>query len=230
MSARRVLVVAAHPDDEVLGPGGTLARHACDGDDVHVVILAEGATSRDDTRDTKTRADELAALKAASRHAARALGLAPPNFAGFPDNRMDEVPLLDVIKVVESHIADIRPQTVYTHFADDLNIDHQITFQATLTACRPLPGACVREVLAFETLSATEYQFASGRRPFSPTMFVDVSDTLPLKHKALQAYDREMRAFPHPRSYEAVDALARLRGASAGLAAAEAFHVVRLTR
>ncbi|MEW5728901.1 MAG: PIG-L deacetylase family protein [Pseudomonadota bacterium] len=222
-----ILVVAAHPDDEVLGCGATMARHAREGDRVHVLIVAEGATSRADRRDADAASDQLESLRAAARAAARCLGTEEPRFAGLPDNRLDAMDLLDLIKVVERAVADIGPAVVYTHHAGDLNIDHRLVHQAVLTACRPLPGGTVRIIRSFETPSSTEWAGPGADVAFLPNRFVDVSDTLDAKMAALDCYASEMRSFPHARSAEAVTALARWRGASAGMAAAEAFMVLR---
>lgn len=222
-----VLIVASHPDDEILGVGGTAAVHAARGDTVVTMILAEGATSRDPVRDTKSREPELAALKAAAAAAARALGLEPPRFGGLPDNRMDGCELLDVVKIVETLIADVEPDIVYTHHGADLNVDHRVTHQAVLTACRPLPGTKPRAIYSFETVSSTEWSTADVGPAFRPQLYVDVSDMLERKLKALEAYHGEMRAFPHARSIDAVAALARLRGSQVGCHAAEAFMLLR---
>jgi N-acetylglucosamine malate deacetylase 1 len=222
-----VLVVAAHPDDEVLGCAGTIARHASSGDDVHVLIVAEGATSRDDARDAGARAEELASLQHAATAASRVLGTKPPVFGGFPDNRLDEVALLDVVKLIESHVAAAQPRVVYTHHGGDLNIDHEIVHRAVLTATRPTPETMVREVYAFETPSSTHWGSASLSAPFAPTRVVDIGAQLDAKRAALECYAAELRAFPHARSIEAVLALAQVRGSTAGVAAAEAFEVLR---
>jgi LmbE family N-acetylglucosaminyl deacetylase len=226
--AERVLVVASHPDDEILGLGGTLARHAEEGDVVDILIMAEGATSRDRTRDPSSRRDEMAGLRAAAGKAARILGVRPPRFAGLPDNRMDGLELLDVVKLIEAAVAEVKPDIIYTHHAHDLNVDHQITHQAVLTACRPLPGAVVSAIYAYETVSSTEWGVAG--HGFHPTHFVDVSRYLDRKVSALEAYESEMRPAPHARSTAAVRALAQLRGSSVGMAAAEAFVVIRELR
>lgn len=223
---RRILVVAAHPDDEILGFGGTVAKHADAGDDVHVVILAEGATSRSPSRDRQREDEEIGRLRAASNAAAAVLGTRPPLFFDFPDNRMDGVEGLDVTKAVEGVIGDVRPSRVYTHFAGDLNVDHRIVARAVATACRPLPGCEIESVLAGETVSSTEWSMPQDG-VFQPTVYVDVSGQLERKLEALRCYHAEMRPFPHARSIEAVEALARLRGAQAGMAAAEAFSLIR---
>ena len=220
--ARQVLIVAAHPDDEVLGCGGVASRHVKSGDRVTSLIVAEGATSRGEAQ-----AGEVAALQGAARAAAETLGAQPPRFGGLPDNRLDSVALLDVVKLIEETAAEIRPEIVYTHHAGDLNIDHQIVAHAVATAFRPLPGAGPRALYAFETVSSTEWAEPSEGGSFLPSHFVDISDTLDTKLAALRCYESEMRDFPHPRSHEGVEALARLRGATAGLKAAEAFAVIR---
>lgn len=217
-----VLVVAAHPDDEVLGVGGTVARHAANGDAVYSLIVAEGATSRDEARDVAARSDELGRLRDEALAAAKVLGAAPPVFGGGPDNRLDEWALLDVVKLVEKVVAELRPEILYTHHAGDLNVDHRAVHQAVLTACRPLPGSSVREILAFETVSSTEWGTT-----FVPNQFVAIDAFLETKMRALECYRSEMRPFPNARSAEAVRALAALRGSSVGVAAAEAFCVVR---
>lgn len=222
-----VLVVAAHPDDEVLGCGATLARHAAEGDDVRVLILAEGITSRDPSRDAHARAADIEALRAVARNAAAALGVRPPEFGGFPDNRMDSVPLIDVVKCIEQAVDAYRPAVVYTHHPGDLNVDHRAAAAAVLTACRPLPGQSVRAIYAYETPSSTEWAPAALTEPFAPTRWISVAPYLDAKFAALAAYESEMRPFPHARSIEAVRALAALRGAQCGHPAAEAFAVLR---
>jgi LmbE family N-acetylglucosaminyl deacetylase len=218
-----VLVVAAHPDDEILGVGGTAARHVRGGDRVDVLIVAEGATSRTAVRDTATSARELDALRQAAHKAAGELGTRAPRFLGLPDNRLDSVDLLDLVKAVEAVIDDVRPDVVYTHHAGDLNVDHGLVQRAVLTACRPLPGSTFRAIYGFETVSSTEW----GRgEAFAPTRYVAIENEMAAKLAALKHYQVEMRPFPHARSLEAVEALARVRGAQAGVAAAEAFTVL----
>jgi N-acetylglucosamine malate deacetylase 1 len=216
-----VLAVVAHPDDEVLGAGGTLARHAARGDHVHVLFLADGTGSRGaDPQSIERRAD-------AARMAASALGTHELHFFQFPDNALDGVDLLRIVQAVEPLIRKIAPQTVYTHHAGDLNVDHVYCLRATLTACRPISGSSVRRIYGMEIPSSTEWGIPTCASPFVPTRFVDISATTARKRRALQAYEEEMRTFPHPRSFEAIDALAAWRGATAGLKAAEAFTVIR---
>lgn len=225
---KNILVVAAHPDDEVLGCGGSIARHADAGDRVHIFIAAEGVTSRDQSRDAARHAEEINGLRQAAAKAATILGAQPPSFGAFPDNRMDGVELLDVTKQVEALIAMFNPSVVYTHHAGDVNVDHRILHQAVVTACRPLPGQSVRQLLFFEVLSSTEWQPPGSAAPFLPSYFVDIQLTWPRKREALDAYAAEMRPWPHARSLEAAEALARLRGATVGREAAEAFMLGRM--
>ena len=230
MSNDVIAVIAAHPDDEVLGFGGAIARHAEEGEPVHVLILATGIGARaagaagaEDGEDGN--GDAIEELRARGRDAATILGVSDIGFADFPDNRMDSVPLLDVVKRVESFLDECRATIVYGHHSGDLNIDHQIAARAVLTACRPLPGARVRRLLAGEVLSSSEYAGPADR--FQPTTYVDISATLSRKCDALRCYEGEIRDWPHPRSVEAVEALARLRGSECGREAAEAFALLR---
>ena len=217
----RVLAIVAHPDDEALGAGGTLVRHAAAGEEVHIVFLTDGVGARGDDRAAKDRRAK------AARCAARKLGAQEPVFLAFPDNRLDEIGLLDIVQAVETVMFKINPTTIYTHHAGDLNIDHAICHRAVLTSARPLPGSGLRRIYAMEIASSTEWASPVAANAFIPTRYVDISATMAAKREALQAYAEEMRPFPHSRSIEAVAALAAWRGASAGLTAAEAFMVVR---
>ena len=221
---KSVLVVAAHPDDEVLGCGGIIARHARAGDAVNVLLLAEGATAREGLRDKR---GAVAALRDAAVAAARELGAAEPRFCGFPDNRLDTVPMLDLVKPIETLAREIEPHTVYTHHRGDLNVDHRLTHDAVVTAFRPTPDRTARALYAFEVISSTGWTAPSSDTTFAPTRFVDIGETLEAKIAALDCYRAEMRPFPHARSVEAVRALATCRGAGVGLHAAEALCVIR---
>lgn len=223
----KVLVVASHPDDEVLGCGGVMARHADGGDEVQIVILAEGATSRDPLRNAEIRTGELEALRQAGRKAASILGIRAPVFCGLPDNRMDSLDLLDVVKIIEREMETFGPGVIYTHHGGDLNIDHRVAHQAVVTACRSLPGCSIRALYAFETLSSTEWATPEMGGLFQPNRFVGIAPYLERKLEALRCYETEMRQFPHPRSYIAVENLARLRGSAIGVEAAEGFQVIR---
>lgn len=224
---KKILVVAAHPDDEVLGCGGTIAKYTRAGDEVHVLIMAEGLTSRDAKRDTQKRKNELSGLVRSAQKANKILGVRSLHFEAFPDNRMDSVDRLDIVKAIESLKKKIRPNMVYTHHGDDVNVDHRCVHDAVTAACRPQPGETVKTVLFFETPSSTEWQMRGKKGAFAPNWFEDVSSTLSVKLKALKAYHSEMRPWPHARSYRAIESLARWRGSSVGTQAAEAFILGR---
>ena len=221
------LVIAAHPDDEVLGCGGTIARYADAGVPVQVAFLADGVGARGDSTPDR---EALQARRAAAHKACTLLGAAVPVFDDFPDNRMDTVPRLEITRRVEALIAAHAPTTVLTHHAGDVNIDHRRVHEAVVTACRPQPGHPVQTLLFFEVASSTEWQPPGSAPAFQPNWFVDITATLERKREALAAYKEEMRAWPHARSIEAVTHLARQRGASIGREAAEAFMLGREIR
>lgn len=221
---KSVLVIAAHPDDETLGCGGTIARHVAEGDLVHLAIMADGVHSR-----LPVSEPGLLRRLDASKRAQAILGISSSYYLEFPDNRMDSIPLLEIVQKIEPIIDAVHPAVIYTHYHGDLNVDHRLTHAAVMTACRPLPGSTPREIFGFEVLSSTEWG-APQRAPFLPTCFVDISQQFGIKLKALEAYADEMRAAPHSRSAEHVEALARHRGHSVGVDAAEAFEVYRMIR
>ena len=225
--ADSVLVVAAHPDDEVLGCGGTIARHADAGDQVQVLIVAEGATSRQQQRNRLQAGDELSVLAQAAQMAGSILGAAGVELLDFPDNRLDSLDRLDLIKRLEERIDRHQPQVVYVHHAGDVNVDHRRLHEAVVTACRPTPGHPVRRLLSFEVASSSEWQPPGSAPAFQPNWFVDISDQWQRKREALVAYASEMRPWPHARSLEALEHLARWRGAQVGVEAAEAFCLLR---
>ena len=218
----RILTVAAHPDDETLGAGGTMARLAGQGHEVWVCILTDGVTARhhhvDQQQDCAVRAGDV-------------LGVKRLVFCGLPDQRLDSLPLLDVIGPIEKVVAELEPEMVFTHFAQDANQDHRVAFQATLVAARPLESSSVERLLCYETASSTEWAPPFQGSVFAPNVFVDISSTLATKLEAMRQYEgtfaSEMKPFPHPRSYEALEAIARRHGSAAGVGAAEPFMLVR---
>lgn len=218
--SQTILAIVAHADDEALGCGGTLARHAANGDTVHIIIMADGVTSR--AADAKREPRNNSCFKVAEM-----LGAQKPILMDLPDNKMDSVPLLDIVQKIEPVIFNLKPDIVYTHHGNDLNVDHVITHKALLTVLRSLPGGFVKAIYAFEVLSSTEWSSPHTGAPFVPDHYVDISAHMEKKMQALKAYDEEMRPFPHARSYEAVQALAILRGAQSGLKAAESFSTIR---
>lgn len=224
-----IAVIAAHPDDEVLGCGGTIARLSTEGSSVHVLLLADGESSRVETPDAITP-DLVAARRTAADRASALLGCKSVTVHRLPDNRLDSLDLLDVVKQIEAFVNRHSPTTVFTHHGGDVNVDHSIVHEAVLAACRPQSRHPVRDLLFFEVASSTEWRPPGSAAPFVPNHFVDISATLAVKLRALETYQAELRPFPHPRSVEAVTALARWRGATAGCAAAEAFVVGRQIR
>ena len=227
---KKILVVAAHPDDEILGCGGTILRHVEEKDRVQVLILSEGVTSRDESRDTELRQDELSQLHQAAQNAANFMGVEKISVCNFPDNRMDSVALLDVVKRIEKKVAEFQPDTIYTHHVGDVNVDHKITHEAVVTACRPLPNTSVKDIFFFETLSCSEWQMMTPDNIFCPNVFVDIGNYIDKKIEALHYYESEMREYPHSRSYEAIRILAQQRGFSVGSYYAEAFMCGRIIR
>jgi LmbE family N-acetylglucosaminyl deacetylase len=220
---KTVLVIAAHSDDEALGCSGTIAKHVANGDVVHVLFMTDGVGSR---QVSDLGADDR---KAAAQVAGDILEITSMRNLNFPDNKMDSVPLLDVAKEIEAMVVEIAPDIIYTHHVGDLNVDYQITHKAVMTACRPQPGFCVKEIYAFEVLSSTEWQ-TPGLMPFIPNVFVDITNFMQIKKKVLEAYKLEMREVPHSRSIENVFQLNKLRGNSVGVYCAESFISIRELR
>lgn len=223
---RSVLVIAAHPDDEALGCGGALARLAAQGAEVQTMFLTDGVSARQGVGDSTVARLREARAEMACR-AAGILGTAIPIFGRFPDNQMDSVPMLHIAQAIEDVARDLAPDLILTHNPSDLNIDHRLCARAVMTAFRPAPNTTVRAIWGFEVVSSTEWSFGSCGVPFQPNAFMDISSTLAQKIAALEAYAEEMREPPHARSIQAVEALARVRGATVGVAAAEAFTVLR---
>ena len=216
-----VLVVAAHTDDEALGCGGTIARHVAEGDDVYAVFMADGVSSRAqaDPNDFEVRASSAECAR-------KVLGIKKNYYLDLPDNRLDSLPIINIIQRLETVISEINPNIIYTHHCGDLNVDHRITHDAVLTACRPIPGSRLNEIYTFEITSSTEWS-TPGRLSFIPNCFVNVTDYLEAKINSLECYGEEMRAYPHARSIENIRALALYRGSSVGLKHAEAFVLIR---
>lgn len=219
-----VLVVVAHADDEVFGCGGTIARHISEGDTVQIVYMTDGVGAR----------GGKSIIEAANRNSARecalrTLGVSDWYSFDFPDNRMDSVQLLDVVQALEPIVEATCPSIVYTHHFGDLNVDHRITHQAVMTSCRPQPSCSVREIFTFEVMSNTEWAYP-GHAQFAPNAYVDISNFLDTKKKAIASYQIEMRPAPHSRCFEHFDSLARHHGYSIGVGGAEAFMIMRYIR
>jgi len=223
VSFKNILVVASHPDDEVLGCGGTLYNLKKKGAKISVLFLSDGESSR---KHPKLKQLILDRKKQAFK-AGKILGIKNITFGDFPDNSMDTIPMLKVIQFIEKKIKEIKPDVIFTHFESDLNIDHQITSKAVITACRPIKNQTVKSVIFFEVLSSSEWNISIKNKSFKPNYFVDISKSLKFKLKALKLYKREMRKWPHPRSIQGVKLLSKTRGSSVGLSNAEAFIIGR---
>lgn len=225
----RVLVVVAHPDDELLGLGATVYQlvhqHQCE---LKVIILGEGITSRADQRDRDLWEKELQTHRANIYEAQKILGYQQLSLYDFPDNRFDSVALLDIVKVIEQEKEAFQPDTIFTHHGGDVNVDHQRTFEAVITACRPMAHESVKSIFTFETPSSTEWRVSADPRHFLPNFFVEVSqEALRAKQQAMECYTYEKRPYPHPRSTEALEVIAKRWGISIGREYAEAFCLVR---
>ncbi|ARP94074.1 PIG-L deacetylase family protein [Bordetella genomosp. 13] len=217
----KVAVLAAHADDEVLGCGGTIAKHVAGGDEVRVLLMTDGVGSRGH------RQEAAAARMAACKSACAELGVVDPVALDFPDNAMDSVPLLEVVQAIEGQFAGFDPDVIYTHHAHDLNVDHRVTHEAVMTAWRPQPNCARPDILTFETVSSTEWRAPSPMTAFVPNWYEDISQFLDKKMAAVRCYESEMRLWPHVRSNESLLHLARWRGACVGAQAAEAFVLIR---
>ncbi|MCP4721127.1 MAG: PIG-L family deacetylase [Desulfobacteraceae bacterium] len=213
-----VLALVAHGDDEVIGCGGVLAKHAQQGDNVYLIVVADGVSSRE-KNDKKQRDQSLS-------RSCDILGIQLLHQFDFKDNQLDRYPLLELVKAVEQQTMGLQFDSVYTHSKKDLNIDHRVVNDIALTVFRPLPDKAVRAIYAFETLSATHWYGPDS--VFNPQRFVDVERYWDKKMQALDAYHMELREFPHARSKQAVTVLAQFRGCLAGMEKAEAFEVLRI--
>jgi LmbE family N-acetylglucosaminyl deacetylase len=226
---KRIMIVVAHPDDEVLGLGGTMYRlinhYNCL---THVVILGEGITSRSDTRDIQNWEKQLSIHKSNIEFAKEKIGYKTLTAYDFPDNRFDSVPLLEIIKVIEKEKGSFEPDIIFTHHGGDLNIDHQRTFEAVITSNRPLNSEMVSTIITFETMSGTEWRASSDPKQFVPNLIVEISEEgLDAKTTAMECYEFEKREYPHPRSPQALRIRAQMWGVANGLLLAEAFQIIR---
>ena len=226
---KNILIVVAHPDDELLGLGGTMNKLIKEYNiKTHVIILGEGITSRSDSRDVGLWEQELVTHKNNIKNAQKEIGYHNVSVYDFPDNRFDTVSLLDIIKVIEKEKKDFIPDVVFTHHGGDVNVDHQRTFEAVITACRPMANETVKTIISFETPSGTEWRANSDPRHFFPNFFVSISEeNLDAKIKGMESYEFESRSFPHPRSPKALKIVAQRWGVAMGEELVEAFHIVR---
>jgi LmbE family N-acetylglucosaminyl deacetylase len=217
---RKVLVVAAHPDDELLGLGGTIARHTSKGDLVTIAIIADACSVRYEN-------EVVRYLRQCTMEGAQRLNVSDVRFAGMADQKLDVLPILEITQWIEGVQRDVQPQIVYTHHRGDINRDHQVVYEATLTAARPYNALYVERILCYETPSATEWGGPHASSCFSPNVYVDITDHIEMKLHAMSAYTTELCSYPHPRSLESLRMRAAYWGGVIGTLAAEPFMLVR---
>jgi len=222
---KNILVIVAHPDDEVLGCGGTLSKFSKLGYKINVIFFSDGVTSRN-LNNSKIKGNILKRKKSSFK-ASKILGIKKTEFLNFPDNQFDTMPLLAIVKFIEDLISKYKPSIIFTHYDNDLNIDHKIISKAVITATRPHSKYFVEKLLLFEVLSSTEWNFSSSKKVFSPNVFINISNDIKKKIKAIKCYSQELRKWPHPRSVEGINNLAKFRGSTIGCKFAESFISLR---
>lgn len=223
---KKILVVAAHPDDEVLGCGGTIKKFTKNGARVKILFLSDGETSR--KIDSKKKNKIILLRKKSAIKAANILKAETPIFLNYPDNQLDKFPLLKYVKDIEKIISDFKPDLIFTHSHSDINIDHKIANNAVITATRPIKKKIVKAILFFETPSSTEWNFTNDKKFFRPNLFFDINNFVKFKIKALKQYKSELRKWPHPRSLKAINIILKKNGSIVGCDYAEAFQVGRI--
>lgn len=224
---KKILIVVAHPDDEVLGCFGSVAKLIQQGYEAYTLILGEGKTSRLHTREVENNKIELELLNDEIKKANDIIGIKECFVYDFPDNRFDSVDLLDIVKVISKIKEEIKPDIIFTHYENDLNIDHKITYQAVITATRPMENESIKEIYSFEILSSTEWQYPIS---FSPDVFFDIKDTIELKLNAMKCYKSELCEYPHPRSLEGIELNAKYNGMRVGKSYVESFKSIRVIK
>lgn len=216
----RVLVIAPHPDDEVLGCGGTIVKHASEGDEVYLCIVTKAYPPEWSEDEIRERRDEVLRVN-------KILGVKKTCFLDLPTVKLDTIPQKELNEVIAQVTNKVHPEIVYIPHGGDVNRDHGLVFDAMMVAARPKPGSVIKKVICYETLSETEWAAPFPENAFMPNVYIDISGVLETKLKAMAEYKSELREFPHPRSLEAISALAKVRGTVVGVEAAEAFMLVR---
>ena len=221
---KKIMVIAAHPDDELLGSAGTLLLFKEKGYQIKVVFISDGESSRSLK---KNKFIYINKRKEQALEVSKLCKFKKPVFGDFPDNSLDTVPILNIIKFIESEILKFNPNIIFTHNENDLNIDHKIVFNSVVTATRPSTKTFVKAIYCFETPSSTEVNFSSNRSNFNPNLFFDITHLINTKIKLLKIYKNEIKKYPHFRSFEGIKVLAKYRGAQIGVKYSEAFYLLR---
>jgi len=216
----KVLVIAPHPDDEVLGCGGAIVKHVSEGDEVYLCVVTKAYPPDWPEDEIKERRDEVV-------RANKILGIKKTYFLDLPTVKLDTIPQKELNEAIAKVVNKLRPEIVYIPHGGDVNNDHRLVFEAAMVAIRPKPALAIKKVLCYETLSETEWAAPLAENAFMPNVYVDISGVLATKLKAMSEYKSELKEFPHPRSLEAISALAKVRGATTGVEAAEAFMLMR---
>lgn len=216
----KVLIIAPHPDDEVLGCGGTIAKHASAGDEVYLCVVTKAYSPEWPESEVEERKKEVLRVS-------EILGIKKTYFLDLPTVKLDTLPQKELNEAISQVVNEVRPEIVYVPHRGDVNRDHQLVFDSTMVATRPAHHPFIKKVLAYESLSETEWAAPFAENAFIPNVFVNISRTLETKLKAMSEYKLELKQFPHPRSLEAISALAKIRGTQANLNAAEAFVLIR---
>ena len=225
----KVLVIAAHPDDEVLGAGGTIAKYVSEGAEVRVLIVTDGSTSQ--YRDDPKLLEILEGKKKETQNAMDILGVSQVLYGGMPDMKLDMTEHILVNQSIERVMDEYQPNIVFTHYHGDVNKDHQCVSQSTLVACRPVADQCVRELYAYYVPSSTDWNVQNHVNTFMPNVYVDISgECAEKKYRAMECYATELRDYPHPRSIEALRIMDQACGVHVGMRAAECFVCYRVMR
>lgn len=226
---KKVLVIVAHPDDEILGMGGTIAKYVAMGNEVALLIVTDGSTSQ--YKDDPRLNEIIEGKKIETQNAAHILGISRIYYGGQPDMRLDMTAHTEVNAAIEKVIDDFGPDIVYTHFEGDVNKDHQCVYQSTLVACRPVPNQKIKELYSFSVPSSTEWNVQTRQAAFTPTVYVDIEgEYAEKKYQAMACYKTELRDYPHPRSIETLTILDKATGLQVGLKCAESFIAHRIIR
>lgn len=213
-----ILVIAPHPDDEVLGCGGTIKKHATSGDRVYVCFGTKAYEPEWSKEFIANRPKEI-------EKASQILGITKSYFLDFPTVKTDTFPQKEINDAILKVLKEVQPEILYIPHGGDLNLDHKIFFESTLVAARPLPGSTVKKIYSYEVLSETEW--GGTFKSFLPNVYINITQELEAKKEAMKAYESELKEFPHPRSLEGIDILAKKRGSEVGFLAAESFMLIR---